>query len=93
MIRKCKECGICAKKCPIIKTTGLADVSPPEIQKQIKAYLETGDTNQTVFRRAFSCMQCFQCVDKCCPEGLDPMTVNEIIKWGYRQNKVVEMGY
>ena len=93
VVEKCKECGICAKKCPIIKTTELADVSPPEIQKQIKAYLKTGETNPTVFRRAFSCMQCFQCVDKCCPEGLDPMAVNEIIKWEYRQNKVVEMGY
>ena len=92
-LEKCVECGVCAKKCPIIKTTELADVSPSEIQKQIKAYLKSGDTNRTVFNRAFSCMQCFQCVDKCCPEGLDPMAVNEIIKWEYRQNKVVEMGY
>jgi Fe-S oxidoreductase len=93
VLEKCVECGVCAKKCPIIKTTELADVSPPEIQKQIKAYLKTGVTHQTVFNRAFSCMQCFQCVDKCCPEGLDPMAVNEIIKWEYRQNNVVEMGY
>ena len=93
VVEKCKECGVCAKKCPILKTTELADVSAPEIQKQIKAYLKSGETNQTVFNRAFSCMQCFQCVDKCCPEGLDPMAVNEIIKWEYRRNKVVEMGY
>jgi Fe-S oxidoreductase len=93
VLKKCKECGICAKKCPIIKTTELADVSPKEIQEQIKAYLKTGQANQTVFDRAFSCMQCFKCVDKCCPEGLNPLAVNEIIKWEYRRNKIVEMGY
>ena len=93
VLENCVECGVCAKKCPIIKTTELADVSPKEIQEQIKAYLKTGETNKTVFSRAFSCMQCFQCVDKCCPEGLDPLAVNEIIKWEYRQNKIVEMGY
>ena len=43
VLEKCKECGICAKKCPIIKTTELADVSPKEIQEQIKAYLKNGD--------------------------------------------------
>ena len=93
VLEKCKECGICAKKCPIIKTTELADVSPKEIQEQIKAYLKNGEVNRTVFNRAFSCMQCFQCVANCCPEGLDPLVVNEIIKWEYRQNKIIEMGY
>ncbi len=93
VLEKCVECGICAKKCPIIQKTALADVSPQEIQMQIKAYLKTGEANQAVFKRAFSCMQCFQCVDKCCPEGLDPLAVNEIIKWEYRENKIVEMGY
>jgi Fe-S oxidoreductase len=93
VLEKCKECGICAKKCPIIKTTDLANVSPKEIQEQIKMYLKTGEANQTVFNRAFSCMQCFQCVHNCCPEGLNPLAVNEIIKWEYRQNNVVEMGY
>ena len=93
VLEKCKECGVCAKRCPIIKTTELAEVPPKEIQEQIKAYLKTGEANQTVFNRAFSCMQCFQCVVKCCPEGLDPLAVNEIIKWEYHRNKIVEMGY
>jgi Fe-S oxidoreductase len=93
VLEKCVECGVCAKKCPIIKTTELSDISPKEIQEQIKAYLKTGEANRTVFNRVFSCMQCFQCVDNCCPEGLDPLAVNEIIKWEYRQNKIVEMGY
>ncbi|UCG07546.1 MAG: hypothetical protein JSV83_02540 [Desulfobacterales bacterium] len=52
VIEKCKECGVCAKKCPIIKKTELADVSPQDIQKQIKAYLENGKINQTIFARS-----------------------------------------
>ena len=93
VIEKCKECGVCAKKCPIIKHTDLNAVKPQDIQKQIKAYLQTGQTNQIVFDRAFSCMECFKCVVKCCPEGLNPLLVNEIIKWEYRQNKIEEMAY
>jgi Fe-S oxidoreductase len=51
VLEKCKECGVCAKRCPIIKTTELADVSPKEIQEQIKAYLKTGEANRTVIGR------------------------------------------
>jgi Fe-S oxidoreductase len=90
IIEKCKECGICAKKCPIIKHTELKEISPQDIQKQIKNYLENNEAHQTIFARAFSCMECFKCVDKCCPEGLNPLLVNEIIKWEHRQNKMVK---
>jgi Fe-S oxidoreductase len=90
---KCQECGICAKECPIIKHTELKDVTPQAIQKAIKAYLQTGEANKTVFDRAFSCMGCFKCVDKCCPNGLSPMLVNELIKWEYSQDKIVEPTY
>lgn len=38
-------------------------------------------------------MECFKCVDKCCPERLNSLLVNEIIKWEYRQNKMVETSY
>ena len=92
-IEKCKECGVCAKKCPIVKKTDLVDVSPQDIQKQIKVYLETGEINQTIFDRVFSCMECFKCVDKCCPEGLNPLLANEVIKWEYRKNRIEEIAY
>jgi len=32
-------------------------------------------------------------VDNCCPEGLNPLLVNEIIKWEYRNNNIVETPY
>jgi len=93
VLDKCQECGICANECPIIKQTELKDVAPGAIQKAIKAYLQTGEVSSTVFGRAFSCMECFKCVDKCCPNGLNPMLVNELVKWEYSQNKIVEATY
>ncbi|MGD2272076.1 MAG: (Fe-S)-binding protein [Desulfobacterales bacterium] len=93
VIERCKECGVCAKKCPIICHTELNTVSPQDIQIRIKAYLQDGTPNKTVFTRALSCMECFKCADKCCPEGLNPMLVNEIIKWEYRNNNIVETPY
>jgi Fe-S oxidoreductase len=93
VIEKCKQCGVCATKCPIIRQTELKTVSPKDIQIHIKAYLQNGNTNKTVYTRALSCMECFKCVDKCCPEGLNPLLVNEIIKWEYRNNKIVETPY
>ena len=90
---KCQECGICVKECPIVKHTELKDETPQAIQKAIKAYLQTGKANKTVFNRAFSCMECFKCVDKCCPNGLSPMLINELIKWEYSQNKIFEATY
>jgi Fe-S oxidoreductase len=93
VIEKCKECGVCAKKCPIIRHTELDNISSQEIQIRIKSYLQDGETNKTVFTRALSCMECFKCADNCCPEGLNPLLVNEIIKWEYRNNKIVETPY
>ncbi|MHC4104236.1 MAG: (Fe-S)-binding protein [Planctomycetota bacterium] len=93
VIKKCKECGVCAKKCPIIRHTELDKLSSQEIQIRIKSYLQDGETNKTVFTRALSCMECFKCMDNCCPEGLNPLLVNEIIKWEYRNNRIVETPY
>jgi hypothetical protein len=32
-------------------------------------------------------------MEECCPEGLNPMLVNEIIKWQYHNNNIVETPY
>jgi Fe-S oxidoreductase len=93
VLKKCKECGVCAKKCPVIRHTELNDIAPKDIQAEIKTYLQDGKPHKTAFTRAFSCMECFKCVDDCCPEGLNPLLVNEIIKWEYRNNKIIETPY
>lgn len=38
-------------------------------------------------------MRCFQCVDNFCPQGLNPMLINEIIKWYYRKNNLADYSY
>lgn len=93
ILEKCKECGLCAKKCPILKHTELKNLSPKAIQKELNRYLQTGEKSDTVYTRVFSCMECFKCVDQCCPEGLNPLLINEIIKWLYRKNNILEMPY
>jgi Pyruvate/2-oxoacid:ferredoxin oxidoreductase delta subunit len=40
VLENCKECGVCAKKCPIIGYTELKNMSPKDIQVRIKPYLQ-----------------------------------------------------
>lgn len=93
VIENCKACGLCAKNCPIVAHAGLEKVSPKSLQQQIKAFLVGGEANEAVFVRAFSCMECFKCAKDFCPEGLNPLLINEIIKWEYRRNHIVENAY
>jgi Fe-S oxidoreductase len=93
VIENCKACGFCAKNCPIIEHTELRKASAKDIQKKVKAFFEHGETDEIVFQRAFSCMECFKCVDNCCPEGLNPLFVNEMIKWEYNRNNIIETSY
>ncbi len=90
---ECVVCGTCAKECPVICHTPLKDTPSKEIQEEMRSYLENGEPHETVFTRGFSCMECFKCVDNCCPKGLNPMLVNEIIKWEYRRNNLTEQPY
>ena len=89
-LEQCKECGVCAKKCPIVKNTALKDESPKSTQKKVKRFLQDGAADDTVFTRAFSCMECFKCVGDCCPEGLNPLAISEIVRWEYRKNGLVD---
>jgi Fe-S oxidoreductase len=90
-IEKCTACGVCAKKCPIIEHTGLKDLRSKEIQKAVKRFLTSAEANDTVYTRAFACMECFKFVAQCCPEGLNPLLINEMIKWEYQRKHWAEM--
>lgn len=93
VIKECRKCGLCNQKCPIIKHTELKDFSPRDIQEEVIDFLETGVANEAAYTRGFACMRCFQCVDNTCSQGLNPMLINEIIKWYYRENDLVEYNY
>lgn len=93
ILKNCTKCGLCIKKCPIIKNTELKNIDPKDIQKEVLRFLEEGIPNEIVYTRGFSCMECFGCLDNCCPQGLNPMLINDMIKWDYRRNKNIEYKY
>lgn len=93
VLEKCTQCAQCIKKCPIIKNTELKNLAPKTIQKEILKFLEDGMQNEIAYTRAFSCMECFGCVDNHCPQGLNPMLINEMIRHDYRYYKYKEDTY
>ena len=86
-IEKCNKCGICAKKCPVIKETEIRDFSPQKIQKSVYDCIKSKETNDIAHIRAFSCMECFKCTIDDCPQGLNPLITNEIIKSIHNEKK------
>jgi len=79
-LQNCTRCGICAKGCPILPHTDLAERKPAEIQKRVFAFIETGAVDTVVFTRALACMECFKCTTGMCPEDLNPMMILEWVK-------------
>jgi heterodisulfide reductase subunit D len=79
-LQHCTRCGRCAKGCPILPHTDLADVQPAEIQKRVFAFVERGTEDAVVSTRALACMECFKCTRGMCPEDLNPMMILEWIK-------------
>ncbi|WP_319202489.1 (Fe-S)-binding protein [uncultured Ilyobacter sp.] len=93
ILKKCTQCGLCIKKCPIIKNTELKNIDPENIQKEVIKFLQEGIPNEIVYNRGFSCMECFGCIDDCCPQRLNPMLINEMIKWDYRRHNLINCEY
>ncbi len=79
----CTRCGLCAEECAILSYTDCAEISSQEIQEGVFEYIESGVPNQHAYTKAFACMECFKCTADMCPEGLNPMLINEIIKGEY----------
>ncbi|MDR3585006.1 MAG: (Fe-S)-binding protein [Desulfosporosinus sp.] len=84
VIEECSLCGQCIRECPIIEHTDLKDHSPMEVQRKVIDFLTNGEKNDDVYIKAFACMECYKCVKKHCPKGLNPLLINEIIKWQYK---------
>ena len=77
VIADCNVCGLCAKKCPIITRTGIADQKPSKIQQAVYEFLAHGKETRVLRERITACMKCYGCVD-ICPEGLSPLRALEI---------------
>ena len=92
-LENCIKCGICAEGCPILSYTEIGKVSAQEVQEDVFDFMENGLPNQNAYTKAFACMECFKCTAEMCPEDLNPMLVNELIKGDYVSKGLASSGF
>ncbi len=92
-LENCIQCGFCAEGCPILPYTEMRDVSAQEIQENVFDFMESGMPNQRAYTKAFACMECFKCTAEMCPEDLNPMLINELIKGEYISKGLANRAY
>jgi Fe-S oxidoreductase len=91
IIAECSKCGLCLQDCSL-KGHILKDLLPFEAQDKVLTFLKEGKQDDLVYEKGFSCLQCFKCVNNC-PQGLNPLLVNELIKWDYRRKNIKKLPY
>ena len=82
----CTLCGLCADQCPVLPFTNARDASSQDIQEAVHQFMADGQPSDWTYTKAFACMECFKCTADMCPEDLNPMLVNELIKGIYIEN-------
>ena len=82
-LNNCTQCGLCAEGCPILPYTDISEIPSWDIQKGVFDFMDSGTPNQQAYTKAFACMECFKCTSGMCPEDLNPLLVNELIKEEY----------
>lgn len=92
ILEKCNTCGLCYRECSLNGQLNW-NCSPAEIQRKVLAFLKDGTEDDLVYERGFSCLQCFKCVKSCCPQALNPLQINELIKWDYRNKGIRVISY
>jgi len=92
-LESCTQCGLCAEECPILPYTEIGGISAQEIQEDVFNFMEGGIPNQRAYTKAFACMECFKCTAKMCPEVLNPMLINELIKGEYIERGLAKKAY
>jgi Fe-S oxidoreductase len=56
------------------------EVSDQETQEQVRDFLEGGSLTNAVRERSQLCNECYKCVTDTCPQGLDPMRINQLLR-------------
>lgn len=92
-LENCIQCGLCAQECPILSYTEMAGHDSSDIQSGVFEFLENSNPNHEAFTKAFACMECFKCTADICPQGLNPMLVNELIKGEYISKGLADRAY
>ena len=89
----CTRCGLCSEGCPILLYTDIRRISSQDIQEGVFEFMKSGIPNQMAYNKAFACMECFKCAADMCPEELNPMLVNELIKGEYISKGLANKAY
>lgn len=92
-LKNCTLCGLCAEGCPILPYTDVSETSSQDIQQGVLEFMDSGIPNQLAYTKAFACMECFKCTAGMCPEDLNPMLVNELIKSQYISKGLANKAY
>ena len=92
-LENCTQCGLCAEGCPILPFTDISAISSQDIQEGVFDFVDSGVPNQYAYTKAFACMVCFKCTTGMCPEDLNPMMVNELIKGEYISKGLASKAY
>jgi heterodisulfide reductase subunit C len=92
-IENCTVCGLCAEGCPILPYTDIREIPSRDIQQEVFGFMDHGTPNQLAYTKAFACMECFKCTTDKCPEDLNPMLINELIKSEYISRGLVKRVY
>ena len=92
-LENCIQCGLCAEECPILPYSDISEISAQDIQEGVFDLMDGGIPNHQAYTKAFACMECFKCTTDVCPEDLNPMLVNELIKGEYISGGLAEKAY
>jgi heterodisulfide reductase subunit D len=76
---RCTACGLCAVMCPAFSHRSVPD-SFQDVQKRVRSCLEGDPPANAVLERAQLCNECYLCVTDTCPQGLDPMRTNQLVR-------------
>ncbi|MCG8684074.1 MAG: (Fe-S)-binding protein [Desulfobacterales bacterium] len=77
---QCVQCGLCSDECPILCYTDINKIPTQKIQEAVYNCIDVGGFSKIAYIKAFACMECFKCTADICPENLNPMLINELIK-------------
>jgi len=92
IIARCIQCGLCMDACQVIKKDDFS-VDYKSLQKKVIDFLKEPYEDDDLYFKAISCNGCFKCTDHICPRKLNPVVINELIKWDYKTKGFKEPKY
>lgn len=83
-IKECIGCGKCLKKCALGHYW--KNDRPLEVMDAVRHFFNNESFSQKfVEKKAFCCLECFKCAQNVCPKGINPMDINEILRFTLRE--------